>query len=179
MCEHAEDYEYFPAITVGGPAGDYSIATPTSSNRWTEFSIVSITNGDGGAGSVVISGNSKPKAVAIDGSVTLNNDNVIKGIICRVAASATVSPGGDSYERVTNSEKKVFLRIDPAASTSIFVAIRFRNRLLKVIPGPSTTVHPDNMQALNNARADATRARLGLDKEIEEGEGLNAIRPSK
>lgn len=176
MCAHEELYEYFPAVTIGGPTGDYFIPTPTSSNRWTEFAIVAVTNGDVGSGSVIISGNSKPVKLLTDGSVTLNNDNVVKGITYRLAASASTSGGGDVYERVTNSERKVFIRIDAAASNSIFVSLRFRNRLITRIPGPQHTVHPNNMQDLNNARADATRQRLGLDKEIEEGEGLNAIR---
>lgn len=179
MCQHEELYEYFPAIVIGGPTGDYFIPTPTSSNRWTEFAIVAVTNGDVGAGSVIISGNSKPVKVLTDGSVTLNNDNVVKGIMYRLAASASTSGGGDVYERVTNSERKVFIRIDAAASNSIFVSLRFRNRIIDKVPGPNHTVHPNNMQDLNNARADATRQRLGVDTEIGQGEGLNAIRPSK
>lgn len=167
-------YQEAPAVTIGGPSGDYELIAPVTSCRWAEYAVVSVANGDGGSGSVVVSGDSAPKALAYDGTVTLNKDNFVRGRAYRVAATTSTPGDPDSYERITHSQKKVFVRIDAANNTSIYVTLKFRMRILDRVPGPSTTVHPDHAHQLNIARADATRQRLGLDKEIAQGEGLNA-----
>lgn len=167
-------YQEFPAITIGGPSGDYFATAPVTSCRWAEYAVVAIANGDGGTGSVVVSGDSAPKALVYDGSKTLNDDNFVRGRAYRVAATTSTPCDADDYERITHSQKRVFVRIDAGNSSSLYVTLRFRVRILDRIPGPSTTVHPDHAHQLNIARANATRERLGLDKEIREGEGLNA-----
>jgi hypothetical protein len=177
MCQDSEKYREFPAVTIGGLTGDYFATCPIASCEWADYCIDSVVNGDGGTSAAVLSGNSKPVALDYTGISTskLNDYNILHAVPLRVPATVTQIING-AWERLTNSQKRVFLRVDAAASTSLYVTIRFRVRLLKVVPGPFVEVHPENAHALNVSRAEATRARLGLDKEIEKGEGLNARR---
>lgn len=172
MCDQTENYIEFPAITVGGTTGSYVVTCPTTSCQWAEYCLDTVVNGDGGTSAMIISGNSAPPAdLDYSGASTakLTDGNYLKGVPIRIPATSTQYVNS-SWERITNSEKKVYVRINAAASTSMYLTLRFRVRLLKVVPGPAVTTHPDNMQALNNARADAVRQRLGLTKEINTAE---------
>jgi len=154
-------YEEKPALTIGGPSGDYFVTCPTTSCKWAEYAIDSVVNGDGGTGAVVVSGNSKPSALDYTGLAqnTFSDDALIKGVPIRVPATVT-QVINSSWERITNSQKRVFVRIDAAASTSMFVTIRFRIKVLDIIPGPTQTGHADAMQEMNEARAEMTMKRL-------------------
>ncbi len=154
-------YQEFPPITIGGPSGDYFFKCPVPSARWAEFAIDSIVNGDGGTGAVVVSGNSIPKAFDYSGSsvIKLTDDAASYGIPIRVGATLT-QPINSDYVRITNSERKVFVRIDAAASTSMYVTLRLRARILERIPGPSKEVHPDHPENMSKLRADTINQRL-------------------
>lgn len=172
MCDETEKYTEFPAVTIGGTTGNYVVTCPTTACQWAEYCLDTVVNGDGGVSALIVSGNSVPPAdLDYTGVSTakLTDGNYLKGVPIRIPATSTQYVNS-SWERITNSEKKVFVRILAAASTSMYLTLRFRVRLLKVIPGPTTTVHPNNMEALNNARADATRQRLGIKEKIEEVE---------
>lgn len=160
MCKCSDDFNYFPPITVGGPTGDYYITTPVTSARWTEYAIVSVANGDGGSASIFITGDDKPLQLAYDGTKTLTADTFIQGIAVRVASTTTTSFDSDAWFRVTHSQKRVFIRIDAGSSSSCYVTLRFRDKLVTVVPGPAVTVHPDHQQQLNIARAEKTTERL-------------------
>ncbi|HEV2580464.1 MAG TPA: hypothetical protein VGT44_06390 [Ktedonobacteraceae bacterium] len=160
--EATPHYQEFPPVTIGGPTGDYSIVCPVTSGRWAEFAIDSIVNGDGGTGALVISGRNPPKALAYDGSVKIDgtNDSVfLYATPIRIPATTTLHPNS-AFERITSSEKRVYMRIDAAASTSIYVTLRFRLRILERIPAPAATVHPDHAHNMNKERARATNERL-------------------
>ena len=163
---HEAEYIYLPVLTVGGPAGDYEVHCPIKSCQWAEFAVDMVTNGDVGTGTAVVSGDAQPLSGTIkyDGTVTINgsanNNAAVHGLLFRIPLTTT-QVINSSYERITNSEKKVFLRLDPASSCSMYVAIRFRIMPLKVIPGPSHEVHPDHMDEMNRARSDKTKERLG------------------
>ena len=177
-----DGYEYFPPVTIGGPTGDYFIICPVTSCQWAEFAVDTIVNGDGGTGAIVISGNSVPKALDYTGLTanTFTNQVFLKGWPVRIPATTTQFINSD-YERITNSEKKVFARIDAAATTSMYITLRFRIKVLTIIPGPSHEVHPDHMHTLNQARAETTVQRLkelGVPGYAEEGTGVNTNKGS-
>jgi hypothetical protein len=160
MCKGSDDFNYFPPITVGGPTGDYYITTPVTSSRWTEYAIISVANGDGGIASIFLTGDDKPSQLVYDGSKILSADAFVPGVAIRVASTTTTSFDSDAWFRVTHSQKRVFIRIDAGASSSCYVTLRFRDKLVTVVPGPSVTVHPDHQQQLNIARSEKTKERL-------------------
>jgi hypothetical protein len=160
MCQD-NSFEESPAITIGGATGDYFVIAPIVNGRWAEYCIDTIVNGDGGTGAIVVSGNTIPKALDYTGIAAnkMSNDAFLKGVPYRIPATTTQQMNS-SWERITNSEKKVFIRIDAASSTSMFVTLRFRSKVLGTVPGPSHEVHPDYMQEMNKARAETTKQRL-------------------
>jgi hypothetical protein len=172
-------YTEFDPIIIGGPTNDYSIIAPMVSSRWVQFAILSICTGDpAGATGVVVSGNSKPVQPNYVGAAgtALDTDHVMHGQAFRILASTTVTPAPLQWIRVTNSEKKVFVRIDAQASSSAYVTLQFRARRLTIVPGPSHEVHPDHMHTLNQARSEMTVERLkemGVPGYAEEGTGVN------
>lgn len=175
----ADDFNYFPAVTVGGPTGDYAAVCPVLSARWAEFSIVTVANGDGGSASVFATGGSKPIQLLYDGTKKLNGaatdgsgDTSMQGVAVRIASTITQPFDSEAWHRITNSEKKVFVRIDAGNNSSCYVSLRFRVKELTVIPGPSVTVHPDHAHQMNIAREEKTLERLkrmGIPMEIEGG----------
>ncbi len=163
MDGNEELYQTFDPIIIGGPTGDYSIIAPVTSARWVEFNIINVATGDvSGATGVIISGNSKPVQPNWVGAAgtALDNDHVMHGIAFRQLQSTNAPPAPISWIRVTNSEKKVFIRIDTKDSDSAYVTLQFRARMLDRIPGPSHEVHPDHSHLLNQARAETTKQRL-------------------
>ncbi|HVB23614.1 MAG TPA: hypothetical protein VNG51_16875 [Ktedonobacteraceae bacterium] len=154
-------YTNLPARTIGGASGDYSLICDITSNQWAEYAIDCVVNGDGGTGAVVVSANGKPSALDYTGISTnkMDVDAVLKGWPIRIPATSTMMINS-SYERIPGSTGKLYIRIDAAASTSLFVVIRFRIAELQIIPGPSVEVHPDHEQQLNIARSETTTQRL-------------------
>lgn len=158
-----DKYQEFDPIIIGGATGDYSVIAPMVSSRWVEFNIISVATGDAtGITGFVISGNSKPVQPNWVGAAgtALDSDHVMHGVVVRLNASSTATPAPIAWIRVTNSEKKVFIRIDGPNSDSAYVTIQFRARKLDMIPGPSHTVHPDHMHNMNEFRAEKTKQRL-------------------
>lgn len=154
-----DPYNYFPAVTFGGPSGDYSIIAPITSCRWAEYCVVSAANGDGGTSAAVVSGDSKPVALVYDGSKTLNNDVFFAGQPLRLAQTTTALYQ-EIWQRITDSQKRVFARIDAAAETSLYITVKFRVMPITTIPGPSLTVHPDHEHQMNIAREEVALERL-------------------
>jgi hypothetical protein len=176
------EYIEFPSRIIGGGTGVYEIQCDVTSCQFAEYMIVSISNGAvAGHGAVLINGNSRSAAAngldyAATAGKSLNKDNSIKGMVFTLVASTSIFAPMTYWERITDPEKRVFVRIDAQASCSIYVSLRFRIAVLKTIPAPAVTVHHEQPEVLNAARADAVRQRLGLEKEIEQGEGLSAQR---
>jgi len=152
MCEHCSLYNYFPPVTIGGTSGDYMIQAPVDSNRWAEYQVVEIANG-AQAATVCVSGDSKPIAPVFDGSKTVNGDERINGHVFNIPASVTQQCDTQQWDRITHTQHRVFARIDNAANKSTYVTIRFRVRLLTIIPSPAKETHPDLGHQLNIERA--------------------------
>lgn len=158
-----QGYTETPALTIGGPTGNYFIECPIESNQWAEYAIDSIVNGDGGTGAVVVSTqNSNPSAIDYTGLAAnkFTDDAVYKGVLYRIPATTT-QPINGAWERIVNSQKRVFFRIDAASSTSLYVTLRFRIKDLATIPAPSEAGHHDAMERMNQDREQRVKERLG------------------
>lgn len=159
MCRDDSYSDPYPPLVIGGPTGDYFVVADVPDCRWAEYRVLLATNGDvAGAAALVVS-DKKPIALKYDGSQTLNNDAHLYGQAIRLGPTIT-QPLIEDWIRITNSEKKVFVRIDAQATCSAYVTLQFRIKRLEVVPGPSHEVHPDHMQNLNQARAKTTTERL-------------------
>lgn len=158
---NAGPYTEFPAVTIGGASGDYFAVCPVVSCKWAEYAVDSVVNGDGATGAVVISTHIVPKALDYTGLSTseLNNDNQAYQWPVRVPATTT-QVINSTWDRIVNSEKRVYVRIDCGAGNSMYVTLRFRIRDLTVIPGPGVSVHPEHEAQMNIARHDTTLERL-------------------
>lgn len=179
MCERLDDYTEFPARIIGGPTGNYFIECDVKSSQWAEYLVVAVANGPGGAAAVQVNGGSKVYATLLDyaGNTKLSGDNIGIGNAFNLGASSTLVAPMQQWERITDSSKRVYVRVDTVGGNAAFVTVRFRIKKLTNIPALPHSVHPDHMQQLNIARADATRQRLGMTDEIAQGEGLNAADP--
>ncbi len=174
MCTDERYTELAPRI-IGGPSGDYFLTADIPTGRWVEFRVLSIAEGDAQPGAILISHKSKPGVLLWDGTITLNDASLVDGLVYRLGQTSS-APLVPTWIRVLNSQYRVFLRIDVPNTTSAYVTIQFRHRVLDRVPGPSHEVHPDYMQNMNEARADAVRQRLEMKEEIKQGESLNARR---
>jgi hypothetical protein len=179
------DIEYieFPARIVGGATGDYFIDCDVKSCRWAEYIVTGISNGAASASTIVVSGNIKPGDLNYVGAAgtALNGTsdgagNYVLGNSFTVLASTSIPAPMVLWERIQHSAKRVFIRINAGSNNSCYVNIRFRIAVLKRIPGPAHTVHPEHGQKLNDARAEAVKQRRQVIEEIQKGEGLNARR---
>lgn len=155
-CDH--EYNQFPAITIGGPAGDYIVNSPVKSARWVEYQVVAIAAQV--AAQVVVSGDSKPAALVYDGSKILSDDAFIVGTAYTLSANQPSITPSDGWERITHSQMRAFVRIDVAGGSSCYVTIRFRTKILTIIPGPTPTTHPDLGHQMNVQRSKNIKDRL-------------------
>jgi hypothetical protein len=170
--QHSEDYiKEMPPRTIGGATGNYVLNSEITSNRWVEFAVDSIANGDVGTSTVFISGDA-PMGAALDYTGLANNsygiqtststtkDSAVRGTPYRIPATSTIIINGP-WQRITNSEDKVYIRIDAGTNNSCYVTISERIKELVTVPGIALTVHPDHSQQMNIARADAITSRIG------------------
>ena len=164
--QNDNDYQYFPSRTIGGPTGDYELLSPIPNGKWAEFLITDVTFGTATVSSVLISGDSKLSQLVYDGSKAIGladgkeGQSFVTGIPFRDNNIGLSIIGPMPWERITNSQQKVFVRIDTTDGASVYVTIKFRERLLKIIPGPAVQVHPDHQHQLNIAREEKTHERL-------------------
>lgn len=155
------NYDEFPCITIGGPTGDYFAECPVPSAEFAEYAVDSVVNGDVGTSAIVISGNAIPTALSYAGLAanTFTDNAVLHSWPIRIPLTTTLHVNS-SWDRVINSQRRVYVRIDAGASNSVYVTLRFRIKRLKNIPAPAHTVHPDHMQQINQARAETTNQRI-------------------
>ena len=160
MSEQHEEYIYHPPVMVGGATGDYFVDAPVPAARWAEYAVDVIANGDQGTSSVTISGSFTPIAAVYDGSKSYTDGSVSPAIYIRIPATSTYF-ANMSYTRITNnSQKRVYVRIDTAASNSCYVTLRFRTKEITTVPGLIATTHPDQTELQDHARAAMTEQRL-------------------
>jgi len=164
MCAQCDvNYNVLAPLVIGGPTGDYFVACPVQSARWSEFSIICVSNGHSGVASIFVSGDDVPKQPDYTGlstNVTSGDSYFNNALAIRVPIDTSLPFTPDTWFRVTNSQKKVFVRIDVTSGGSAYVTLRFRNRLLTVVPGPAPAEHPDSYHQMNLRREETTRQSL-------------------
>lgn len=145
MCHDVNDYNEFPPQTIGGPTGNYTYYCPVDSNKEAEYCVVLVSNGDAGPGSAYISGESeKTSGLKYDGTqtvggITTNQNSAYPGIAIRLGQYTTL-PLPEIWHRIVDTDQRIHVRIDAQANTSIFVTLKYRVKLLTMIPAPFTTV---------------------------------------
>jgi hypothetical protein len=147
-------------MTVGGPSGDYEVTAPIASAKWVEYRLVDIANSSSGDSHVMISTKGKPSALPFDNTVTLNKDGFIHARVLYALSASTVNGDAQVWERVVNSQNKLFIRIDASGNGATYVSLQFRSRIIDVIPGPFPSVHPDLGQQMNIERSERIEKRL-------------------
>jgi hypothetical protein len=157
MAQHDMEFDYTQPIIIGGPSGNYFLDCPIPSCKYAEFAIVSISTSANA--NILISG--KDQLIQLDYTgATILNDSVSLAAIALTATAASPYNAPGVYYRVTNSQKRIFMRIDVSAGNACFVTLRFRIMPISVIPGPAPTAHHEQGHLVNAARSEMTRARL-------------------
>lgn len=174
MCK--DEYTYSQILTVGGlgtAAGTlYILESPFAGEEY-EYAIMGVSTGAAaGTYQALVSCDQPPPVLMYDGSVSFGSASSAPYTFLKaqsfISSSLTSIPPSDTWVRVSNGNKYVYVRAITPASASVFVAIQFRFLPVKVIPARAHTV-PDGMEEQYNiARADKVIERLEMD--IEKGD---------
>jgi hypothetical protein len=152
-----DNYIYFPIVTIGGTTGDYYVDCPVTSCKFAEYKIVSVSTLANCA--VYVSGDSKTIQLPIDGSATLSGNTTGKGQFFAMSGTSTVTDCSE-YDRITHSQKRVFVRIDNDGKSSTYVGIKFRIMPVTIVPGPAKATHPDLGHQMNIERERNIKATI-------------------
>lgn len=151
MCE-SQDYQYFPSQMIGGGVGDYLVRVPVSSSKEVEFAVLAITNTQGKTMTIQVSGVGPPKTLDGTQNSSYNDTSFVPSMVFSTQANTASTLPTPVYDRVTNADGIVYVRVDGAGGSCAYVTIKFRVKILRVIPAPFTTVHPDAMAAMHKER---------------------------
>jgi len=151
MCE-SEDYQYFPCVMVGGGPGDYLVRCPVSSSKEFEFAVVAIGNTQAKFMTVQVSGVGPPKPLDGTQASTYNDTSFVPAMVFTLQTNNASAFPNVFYDRITNADGIVYIRIDGGNPGVAYVTIKFRVKILRVIPAPFQTVHPDAMAAMHKER---------------------------
>lgn len=168
LCSCSGDFNIFPTRSVGGPPGAYKMQLPLSSKDYGEFCVVAVSNLGTNASSILITGAELSSLAALDstGNTTYDDQSYVKGINFVCGGNSTLTPN-ETWERISNAQGYIFIRI--TSGTFVTVSIKFREKIMKVVPGPMRTVHPEDMEQMNYLRERRIqRSVLGNEGEIEE-----------
>jgi hypothetical protein len=167
MCD-CHDYNPFPSVTIGGPPGDYVLPAPVTSNEFFEFQIVSVAVVGVNPGVVLVSGVREQKAIDTSGASTYNGENNNTSIRAHVIPVAPNSflPVLGPWEQVASPNRHLFVRIDGVIAA--FVTIKMRDKILRAIPAPFITNHPQLPQETHLEREKRIRKAVWG----EEGEAI-------
>lgn len=173
MCE--DKYTYSQPITVGGPPGQYIADCPFSGDSY-EWAVL-VGNAGGGIGQAFITDDSARQIdVPYDASVSYGSiaaapRTPLNGIPLRFNSNQCIVPN-TVWFRLPNGAKSVYVYINAAAGTSIFITVVFRFLPVRVIPPRVATVPDTAEQQHNILRADKAIERLEMD--IEKGDKVGA-----
>lgn len=160
MCEHCGLYTYLDIVTFGGATGDYALTAPMDSCKWMEYRLLSIASSSLGDSQILLSTKNAPKQLSYDNTTTFTTDQYVHGRAIYVPKANSFQGQDETWERITNSQHKLFARIDAASNGACYISIQFRARILDTIPGPFPSVHPDLGQQMNIERAERVEKRL-------------------
>ncbi|SRR6266705_96277 len=159
------DYTDFPAVTVGGPPGDYIIRAPVVSNEYIEFAVILMTVVGASDGVIQTSGIDKPRTLDTSGNSIYNDTTFIRSQVLLCPKGNSLPVGDAFYDRVANSQGNVFIRIDSAAFAT--VTVKMRAKILKIIPDKFVTVKPEHKEQYHYERERRIQeAVLGSEGEI-------------
>lgn len=151
MCEE-QAYNYFPAQMIGGGIGDYLVRVPVSSSKEVEFAVLAITNTQGKTMTIQVSGVGPPKTLDGTQNSSYNDTSFVPAMVFTTQANTASTLPTPVYDKVTNADGIVYVRIDGAGGSCAYVTIKFRVKIIRVIPAPFNTVHPDAMAAMHKER---------------------------
>ncbi len=166
MCTDIDNYTSIPAMTVGGPPGDYIIRCPIPSSEYAEFSIVSVAVIGNNSAVIQASGLDRPRTLDTSGTSVYNDTTFIRSQVTQCPANTSIPIGDSFYDRIGNERGDVFIRIDGAVAA--FVTVKMRVKKLTKIPAPFTTVHPEDREQYHYERERRIQdATLGQEGEME------------
>lgn len=169
MCD--DPYVYSQILTVGGLGGTtgttYVLESPFSGDEY-EYAIMGISTGQpAGTYQAIVSADQEPPSLAYDGSIAFGSKGSAPFTYLKAqsftAGPLTSIPPSDTWVRVSNGNKYVYVRAVTPASSAVFVAIQFRFLPVRVIPGRAVTVPPEAEEQYNIARSDKVIDRLEMD----------------
>ncbi len=151
MCEE-KDYTYFPSVMVGGGPGDYLVRAPVSSSKEFEFAVVAIAQTQSKFMTIQASGVGPPKPLDGTQASTYNDTSFVPAMVFTLQSNTSTAFPNIFYDRITNPDGIVYIRIDGGNPGVAYVTIKFRVKILRVIPAPFQTVHPDMVAAMHKER---------------------------
>lgn len=164
MCSH-DEYNYFPSVTIGGPPGNYILRPPVPSYQNIEFCVVSYVCGLAGPGNALVSGSEPTNTIDLTATSTFNDNAFLRGQFYRAGTNGSMTPT-ETWERITHPQGNIFVLI--VGSTTSYLTIRFREKILNRIPAPATTVHPSQEHLTHKERERRIeQAVLGTEGELE------------
>lgn len=177
-----EGYLYFPPITIGGASGNYVTLPPSTSCEEAEFEILSIATTDTGTPMVLVtsdqSGDQQPHQLPYDGSVSIgkvggtdNGSQAYPGIAMAWGGANIPAPPVGEFFPITDSQRRVFVRIDCAGGKSVYVSLRYRLRPVRSVVA-SVETH-DTERSYNAASAEKAYERLRSETIAGRGEAIN------
>lgn len=172
---------YFPPVLIGGPSGDYVAQCPVASCEEAEFEVIAVATNDSGTPQALITGDKpQPKQLAYDGTASLGlfsgtdgGSQVFPGIAIAWPGANIPSPPAGEYFPITDSQKRIFVRIDVTSGKAMYVTLRYRVRPIRQVVGNVATVHPDMEREHNLAREHQAAARLQARTIDQRGRDIN------
>lgn len=172
-----EGYLYFPPITIGGASGDYVTTCPVMSCEEAEFEILSVATTDTATPMVLVTGDSKPKQLPYDGSIQIGlisgtdgGSQAFPGVAMAWGGANIPAPPVGEFFPITDSQRRIFARIDCAGGKSVYVSLRYRVRPIRSVVDRVET--HDTERSYNAASAEVVR-HLNAETIQKRGEAVN------
>src|SRR6266704_1935769 len=103
------DFTDFPAVTVGGPPGDYIIRAPVVSNEYIEFTVVLVAVVGAANGVIQTSGYDRPRTLDTSGASVYSDTTFIRSQVLFCPGNNSVAVGDSFYDRVASQQGTVFI----------------------------------------------------------------------
>jgi hypothetical protein len=175
-----DGYLYFPPITIGGATGNYVTQCPLVGCEEAEYEILSYSTTDTGSPMLLISGDQKFSQLVYDGSQQIGllngTDNGAQNVPAIAAAWSGASiptPPVSEFFPITDSQNRIFVRVDCAGGKSLYVSLRYRIRPIRTVVAEVATVHHDREREHNLARAERAHEQLAAKTIQQRGEAVN------
>jgi hypothetical protein len=164
------DWINLPLISIGGVPGDYYLDCPITDHEEVEYRVEYLTSFNGlHIMWVSVNGVQAPVAFPVSSStLSLIPPGVAYGSFMIVPSNASIFPMQE-WEKVTNAQNRVFVKIEAINNLPCMVGIRFR--VHNHVAGRPHMVHvvtdTDFEDTIHEAREQAEMNRLGYVKHPE------------